>query len=143
MIAAVSLRLLYLIFLQMLRLALLLGRRTSAKDVELLVLRHEVAVLRCQSPRTVKTRNSLWGSRTPHTLLTSGDRRAPVVRHDRPSVAAAAASNPDGSIRAVDAMTYTYCQGVYLGACVELAERDGHPRWVDLACGCREPCHHI
>jgi hypothetical protein len=50
--------------------------------------------------------------------LTSGDRRAPVVRHDRPSVAAAAASNPDGSIRAVDAMTYTYCQGVYLGACI-------------------------
>jgi predicted alpha-1,6-mannanase (GH76 family) len=30
-------------------------------------------------------------------------------------------------------MTYTYCQGVYLGACVELAERDGHPRWVDRA----------
>jgi hypothetical protein len=37
MIATVSLRLLYLIFLQMLRLALLLGRRTSAKDVELVV----------------------------------------------------------------------------------------------------------
>src|SRR5215203_7416118 len=46
MIAAVSLRLLYLIFLQMLRLVLLVGRTTSAKDVELLVLRHEVAVLR-------------------------------------------------------------------------------------------------
>ena len=30
-------------------------------------------------------------------------------------------------------MTYTYCQGVYLGACVELAERDGHPRWTDRA----------
>jgi predicted alpha-1,6-mannanase (GH76 family) len=41
--------------------------------------------------------------------------------------------NPDGSIRAVEAMTYTYCQGVYLGACVELAERDRHPRWVDRA----------
>src|SRR5512132_2207573 len=51
MIAAVSLRLLYLIFLQMLRLVLLLGRRTSAKDVELLVLRHEVAVLRRNNPR--------------------------------------------------------------------------------------------
>ena len=51
MIAAVSLRLLYLIVLQMLRLVLLLGRRTSAKDVELLVLRHEVAVLRRHNPR--------------------------------------------------------------------------------------------
>jgi putative transposase len=51
MIAAVSLRLLYLIFLQMLRLVLLLGRSTSAKDVELLVLRHEVAVLRRANPR--------------------------------------------------------------------------------------------
>ena len=37
MIAAVSLRLLYLIFLQMLRLVLLLARRTSAKDVALSV----------------------------------------------------------------------------------------------------------
>src|SRR6185436_11032550 len=51
MIAAVSLRLLYLIFLQMLRLVLLLGRSTSAKDVELLVLRQEVAVLRRANPR--------------------------------------------------------------------------------------------
>ena len=50
MIVAVSLRLLYLIFLQMLRLVLLLGRSTSAKDVELLVLRHEVAVLNRPPP---------------------------------------------------------------------------------------------
>jgi Glycosyl hydrolase family 76 len=41
--------------------------------------------------------------------------------------------NPDGSIRTVEATTYTYCQGVYLGACVELAERDGHPRWAERA----------
>jgi hypothetical protein len=51
MIAAVSLRLLYLIFLQMLRLVLLLGRSTSTKDVELMVRRHEVAVLRRTNPR--------------------------------------------------------------------------------------------
>jgi predicted alpha-1,6-mannanase (GH76 family) len=41
--------------------------------------------------------------------------------------------NPDGTIRTMEATTYTYCQGVYLGACVELAERDGHPRWADRA----------
>ena len=51
MIAAVSLRLLYLIFQQVLRLVFLLGRTTSTKDVELMVLRHEVAVLRRTNPR--------------------------------------------------------------------------------------------
>ena len=51
MIAAVSLRLLYLIFQQVLGLVLLMGRTSSAKDVELLVLRHEVAVLRRTNPR--------------------------------------------------------------------------------------------
>ena len=51
MIAAVSLRLLYLLFLQMLRLVLLLGRRSSTQGHRLLVLRHEVAVLRRTNPR--------------------------------------------------------------------------------------------
>jgi putative transposase len=47
----VSLRLLYLIFRQALGLVLLMGRTSSTKDVELLVLRHEVAVLRRTNPR--------------------------------------------------------------------------------------------
>jgi putative transposase len=51
MIAAVSLRLSYLIFRQVLGLILLLSRASSTKDVELLVLRHEVAVLRRTNPR--------------------------------------------------------------------------------------------
>jgi putative transposase len=46
-----SLRLLYLIFLQLVNLLLLLGRSSASKDVELLVLRHEVAVLRRANPR--------------------------------------------------------------------------------------------
>jgi putative transposase len=51
MIAAVSLRLLYLIFSQLLSWLTLLPRASSYKDVELLVLRHEVAVLRRTNPR--------------------------------------------------------------------------------------------
>ena len=46
-----SLRLLYLLLRQMLGLVLLLGRTSYAKDVELLVLRHEVAILRRTNPR--------------------------------------------------------------------------------------------
>ena len=46
-----SLRLLYLIFLRLLNLLLLFGRSSASKDVELLVLRHEVAVLRRANPR--------------------------------------------------------------------------------------------
>jgi putative transposase len=47
----VSLRLLYLIFRQVLGLALLSCRRSASKDVELLVLRDEAAVLRRAHPR--------------------------------------------------------------------------------------------
>jgi putative transposase len=47
----VSLRLLYLIFLRLLNLLLLLGRSSASKDAELLVLRHEVAVLRRANPK--------------------------------------------------------------------------------------------
>ena len=46
-----SLRLLYLIFLRLLNLLLLLARSSASKDVELLVLRHEVAVLRRTNPK--------------------------------------------------------------------------------------------
>jgi hypothetical protein len=51
MITAVSLRLLYLIFSRLLGSLTLLSRATASKDIELLVLRHEVAVLRRANPR--------------------------------------------------------------------------------------------
>jgi putative transposase len=47
----VSLRLLYLIFWHVLGLVLLMSRTSSTKDIELLVLRHEVAILRRTNPR--------------------------------------------------------------------------------------------
>ena len=57
-ITVVSLRLLYLIFRQVLGLVLLLGRTSSSKEVEVLVLRHEVAVRR----RAIQ--DQVWTGRT-------------------------------------------------------------------------------
>jgi putative transposase len=61
----VSLRLLYLIFGQLLGLVLLMGRTSTAKDVELLVLRHEVAVLR----RTHQRPHLDWADRAVFAAL--------------------------------------------------------------------------
>ena len=51
MITDVSIRLLYLIFNQLLSWLTQLPRAPSSKDIELLVLRHEVAVLRRTNPK--------------------------------------------------------------------------------------------
>jgi hypothetical protein len=72
MIVNVSLRLLYLIFDRLLGWLLLLGRTPASKDVELLVLRHEVAVLR----RTKPTPRLNWADRALFAALI---RRLPGV----------------------------------------------------------------
>ena len=51
MITDPSLRVLYLIFSRLVSWLILLGSTSSSKNIELLVLRHEVVVLRRTNPR--------------------------------------------------------------------------------------------
>ena len=51
MIAAMALRLLYLIFPRLLDSLTLLSRASASKNIELLVLRHQIAVLRRTNPQ--------------------------------------------------------------------------------------------
>jgi putative transposase len=77
MIVDVSLRLLYLIFDRILHWLSLLGRASSSKDIELLVLRHEVAVLRRTNPKLRLD----WADRALFAALIR--RLAPVLRGHR------------------------------------------------------------
>jgi putative transposase len=72
MIMAVSRRLVYLIFDRLLGWLTLLGRTSSSKDVELLVLRHEVAILHRTNPKPRLD----WADRTVFAALI---RRLPAV----------------------------------------------------------------
>jgi putative transposase len=73
----VSLRLLYLVFSQLVNLLLLLVRSSASKDVELLVLRHEVAVLRRANPKP----RLGWADRAVFTTLVR--KLPPMLRKHR------------------------------------------------------------
>jgi putative transposase len=62
----VSIRLLYLIFIRLCSWLVLLGRSTASKDIELLMLRHEVAVLR----RAARPPRLDWADRAIFAALT-------------------------------------------------------------------------
>ena len=81
MIAEVSLRLLYLIFSQLLNWLTLLPRASPSKDIELLVLRHEVAVLRRTNPKPPLD----WGAPcSPHSSNACPRRCANIAWSPRP-----------------------------------------------------------
>ncbi len=66
-----SIRLLYLIFIRLCGWLVLLGRSTASKDIELLVLRHEIAAL----IERLATDNASWGyQRLQGELLKLGHR---------------------------------------------------------------------
>jgi hypothetical protein len=84
----VALRLAYLILTRVLSWLALLGRTDATKDVEILLLRHEVAVLRRHHPhprlswvdRALLSALSLSGARTRLRRLNSGFRPRPRTR---------------------------------------------------------------
>jgi hypothetical protein len=76
----VLLKIVYLLIRRLLGLAVLVFRKDLAKDAELLVLRHENAVLRRHAGRVGYEPADLWGSRTRPPVLTWSSMRLARIR---------------------------------------------------------------
>ena len=110
-------RLAYLLLARVLSCLTLLPRSDAAKDVEILVLRHEVAVLRRHNPRPTLT----WNDRA---LLSALSRLLPTSLRE---------------LRLVSPRTLLR-RHAHL-----VARRWTNPRRQPgrPPCGCREPCHGL
>lgn len=56
-----------------------------------------------------------------------------LVDQDKGLVLDGLRANKDGDVYEVSTAVYSYCQGVFLGACIDLAEKDTSTLWPQLA----------
>jgi hypothetical protein len=84
MIAAVAFGLAYLLLARALSWLALLARSDTAKDVEILVLRHEIAVLRRHNPVGAENPDTASGQRVHSPIGRPRGHRPSPARHDLP-----------------------------------------------------------